>query len=251
MPSVDDEMRFSTPERKAAGSCGWLGFRLAFAGSRPLCKGVMHKHAHISGVILAGGGGRRMFPDKREGGDKSLVRLAGAPLIGHVIGRLAGQVDRIIINANADPGRYSQFGVEVVPDIGGPDQGPLAGLLAAFDWAGRQDPPVEAVVSVSTDTPFLPANLVARLNAHSDDGAAIASSEGRIHPVVGLWPVALRPVLETALSERRRSVEKFARLIEAVEVPFPHVTIASRSVDPFFNANTPGDLELAREILQS
>ena len=130
-------------------------------------------------------------------------------------------------------------------------QRPLAGLLAAFDWAGRQDPPVEAVVSVSTDTPFLPANLVARLNAHSDDGAAIASSEGRIHPVVGLWPVALRPVLETALSERRRSVEKFARLIEAVEVPFPHVTIGSRSVDPFFNANTPGDLELAREILQS
>lgn len=192
-----------------------------------------------------------MFPGRPAGGDKSLAVLAGQPMIAHVIARLAPQVARLIINANGDPERFAPFGLEVVPDLGQPDQGPLAGLLAAMAWAERSARDVRAIVSVPTDTPFLPADLAARLAAEAGTGAAIAASLGRVHPVIGLWPLRLRESLERALSERRRSVEKFASQSDAVAVAFAPVTIGGHPIDPFFNANTPEDLAKAHALLAS
>lgn len=190
-----------------------------------------------------------MFPGNPAGGDKSLAALAGQPMIAHVIAHLAPQVPRLIINANGDPERFAPFGLEVVPDLGEPDQGPLAGLLAAMAWAERSARDVRAILSVSTDTPFLPADLAARLAAEAGAGAAIAASLGRVHPVIGLWPLSLRESLERALSERRRSVEKFASQNDAVAVAFTPVTMEGQTIDPFFNANTPEDLAKAHALL--
>ncbi|MCB1485286.1 MAG: molybdenum cofactor guanylyltransferase MobA [Hyphomicrobiaceae bacterium] len=203
----------------------------------------------IAGVILAGGGGRRMFPASPVGGDKSFAELAGQPMIGHVIGRLAPQVPQVVINANGDSQRFARFGLDVIADAGEVGQGPLSGLLAAMVWAESLSDDITAVVTVSTDTPFLPDDLVVRLSMASRGGIAIASSLGRLHPVIGLWPLSLRKSLEAALTEERRSVEKFARLHEAVAVPFTPVTMAGQDVDPFFNANTPEDLAKAHALL--
>lgn len=192
-----------------------------------------------------------MFPANPAGGDKGLTALAGQPMIAHVIAHLAPQVPRLIINSNGDPERFAHFGLEVVQDAGEPDQGPLAGLLAAMAWAERSAPDVSAILSVSTDTPFLPADLAARLAAEAGTGAAIAASLGRIHPVIGLWPLTLRESLVRALAERRRSVEKFAHQSDAVAVAFAPVTIEGQTIDPFFNANTPEDLAKAHALLAS
>jgi molybdenum cofactor guanylyltransferase len=207
----------------------------------------MIPNPNILGVILAGGSARRM-----GGGDKGLMDLAGRPMLAHVISRFAPQVSHLILNANGDAGRFAPFGLTVVADAealsGDGGCGPLAGLMAAMEWAGRlQD--VSAIASVSTDVPFLPADLVSRLEAERGSGAAIAASAGRLHPVIGIWPLALRDQVAAALQDGRRSLQAFAKAVNATTVAFPPVSIGGQTIDPFFNANTPDDLTLARTVL--
>lgn len=190
-----------------------------------------------------------MFPDSGTGGNKALVALGGKPLIAHIIESLIGQTRQIIVNANADADRFTFLGLHVIPDAE-PDQGPLAGLLAAMDWTLRSAATSTAIVSVSTDTPFLPPDLVIRLAAAAKTGRpTIAASLDRLHPVIGLWPLTLRDGLAKSLHEQRRSVENFAKRHDAIAVPFALRTMGSRTVDPFFNANTPEDLAYAEAVL--
>jgi molybdenum cofactor guanylyltransferase len=197
----------------------------------------------IAGLLLAGGLSRRM-----GGGDKSLRLLGGRPLLAHVVERLEPQVDALVLNANGDPARFAGFGLPVVADSVPDFAGPLAGVLAGLDWAAAEWPDCEAVVSVATDAPFLPADLVARfVEAVREGGAdlACAASGGRSHPVFGLWPVRLRQDLRHALiDEDIRKVDVFTARHRLVTVPF-----ADRPVDPFFNANRPDDLETASRLL--
>lgn len=209
----------------------------------------MSIHHTITGVVLAGGGGRRMFPQSATGGDKAFVPLRGKPIIVHAVHALRCEVADIVVNANGAADRFAFLDLPVVADAM-PDQGPLAGLLAAIDWVLSRPTPASAIVSVSTDTPFLPLDLVTRLRtAAASNQPAIASSQGRIHPVIGLWPVTLRDALAESLREGRRSAEMFAKRHDAIEVPFALRTIGSRTVDPFFNANTPQELAYAEDVL--
>lgn len=189
-----------------------------------------------------------MFPQSPTGGDKTRVSLAGRSMLDHVAERIAPQVATLVINANQAADHMLGLGLPVVPDHV-PDRGPLAGLLAAMDWALQRGGSFSAVLSVSTDTPFLPENLVRNLARERPHGPAVAASQGRLHPVIGLWPLKLRDEIATALAEQRRSVEKFALRHEAIAVDFPLRTIGARMVDPFFNTNTPEDLALAEAIL--
>jgi molybdopterin-guanine dinucleotide biosynthesis protein A len=104
-------------------------------------------------------------------------------------------------------------------------------------------------MSVSTDTPFLPDNLADVLQAGAQGRPAIAASAERLHPVVGLWPLTLRADLQQALDSGCLSVEKFAQAIRAIAVPFALRTIGTVTLDPFFNANTPGELAEAEAIV--
>lgn len=213
----------------------------------------------ILGVVLAGGAARRLFPARACGGDKALAVLAGKPMLAHIIDRFAPQVSRLILNANGPAERFQplrlalglDLGLEIVPDGGPGDQGPLAGLAAAFAWAKRTAPGVTSLVTVSTDVPFLPLDLVQRLNAAAadNDKAAVAASDGRSHPVIGLWPLGLAQDLNDYLISGQRSAEAFAKRHGAVAVSFPPGDVAGRSVDPFFNANTPDDLAFAERLL--
>jgi molybdenum cofactor guanylyltransferase len=199
----------------------------------------------VVGLLLAGGRSRRM-----GGGDKALRRLGDVTLLDRVIERLRPQVDALVLNANGDPVRFASFALPVVPDSLPGFAGPLAGVLAGLDWAAAERPDCGYVVSVATDAPFLPADLVARLaEGRQEAGAdlACAASGGRTHPVFGLWPVGLREDLRRALVDQEiRKVDLFTARYRLAVVPFPHAP-----VDPFFNANRPEDFEAAAALMLS
>ncbi len=194
------------------------------------------------GVVLAGGLARRM-----GGGDKAGILIGGATTLEHVLARLEPQCQGLILNANGDPARFAATGLAVVADSVPDYPGPLAGILAGLDWAARYAPDIAWVVSVPSDCPFLPRDLVARLHlARIDAGTplACAQSGGRRHPVVALWPVALREKLRHALvSEKVRKVEDWAARCGVGVADWPDTP-----VDPFFNVNTPDDVATANRI---
>ncbi len=206
---------------------------------------VVDPDHHAVGVLLAGGTARRM-----GGGDKCLKPLAGRPILAHVIDRIAPQVSRLALNANGDPDRFAAFGLPVVPDAGGEATGPLAGILTGMRWATRVTRTTKQMLSVPADTPFLPRDLVARLQAATTNarGVAVAWSRGQDHPVVALWPVALADDLERWLKrESDKSVRGWVAHIGSARVDFDDV---ASGADPFFNINTPDDAATAAQWVE-
>ena len=199
----------------------------------------------VIGVLLAGGQSRRM-----GGGDKALRLLGGSTLLERVIKRLRPQVDALVLNANGDPTRFVDFGLPVVPDSVPDFAGPLAGVLAGLDWAAARRPDCTFVVSVATDAPFLPPNLVVRLVegvGRNGSALACAASGGRSHPVFGLWPVRLREDLRRAVIEEGvRKVDQWTARYRLVTIPFD-----DRPIDPFFNVNRPEDFAAAEALLKA
>jgi molybdopterin-guanine dinucleotide biosynthesis protein A len=196
----------------------------------------------IPGVLLAGGLARRM-----GGGDKPMRTIAGRTILERVIARLSPQCNGLILNANGDPARFAAFGLPVIAD-GVPDfPGPLAGILAALDWAAANQPEVTHLLSAAADCPFLPRDLVARLEAvRETENAelAVAASDGQSHPVIGLWKVALRDELRHALvKEDVRKIDRWTARYRLATVTWP-----TTPVDPFFNANTIEDIAEAERL---
>ena len=196
----------------------------------------------VLGVLLAGGLARRM-----GGGDKPLKTVGGRTILDRVASRLRPQCDGLIVNANGDPARFAALGLPVVADDVPDFPGPLAGILAALDWAAAHRPEAALIVSVATDTPFLPGDLVGRLvaaRAAAGLPLAAARSGGQIHPVIGLWPVALRADLRHALVvEDLRRVDRWTARHGVAAADWP-----TSPYDPFFNANRPEDLIEAERI---
>ncbi|MDJ0948535.1 MAG: molybdenum cofactor guanylyltransferase MobA [Alphaproteobacteria bacterium] len=197
------------------------------------------------GVLLAGGQSRRM-----GGGDKCLRRLGDETILARIIARVRPQVGPLILNANGDPARFADCGLPVVPDVVAGFAGPLAGVLTGLDWAAEHAPECGWVASFATDAPFLPRDLVERLHAAVEEqGAdmACAASNGRHHPVFGLWPVRLRGDLRRAmLEEEVRKVDVWTARYRLAVAAFP-----ATPEDPFFNTNRPEDLATAERMLAS
>ncbi len=196
------------------------------------------------GVILAGGQATRM-----GGGDKGRLSLGGKTILQHVIDRLEPQVAGMAINANGDPTRFDDLEMPVLADSLAEFPGPLAGVLAGLDWAAEQG--ADAIVTAAADTPFFPCDLVPQLLLASEAGShplALAASgepEGKLwrQPTFGLWPVALRDDLRMALEGGLRKVVIWTDKHDAGQAAF-----VQSGIDPFFNVNTPEDLEEARRI---
>ena len=195
----------------------------------------------VVGVLLAGGLARRM-----GGGDKSLRKLGGRTLLRRVAERLGPQVQTMVLNANGDPGRFSAYEMPVVADVVGGHVGPLAGVLTGMEWASEHAPDCSWIVTAPTDAPFFPTDLVLRLlTAVAGADLACAASNGRTHPVVGLWPVDLREPLRVALEvEAVRKVDVWTARYRLATASFD-----GEPVDPFFNANTTEDLVEAERLL--
>jgi molybdenum cofactor guanylyltransferase len=200
--------------------------------------------ASILGLVLAGGLARRM-----GGGDKTRIHVGGETILERVLARLKPQCTAVILNANGDPARFADTGLPVVADTVPDFAGPLAGILAGLDWAAVHAPAITDVASVPGDCPFLPGDLVARLSAARRVAglplACARSGEWR-HPVVGLWPVALREDLRKALLEENlRKIESWTARHGIAVADWP-----ATPVDPFFNVNTPADAAEAERIAE-
>ena len=194
------------------------------------------------GVLLAGGLARRM-----GGGDKPMRQIGARTILDRVIARLRPQCDGLILNANGDPARFAAFGLPVIADSVADFPGPLAGILAALDWAAANRPDVAFILSAAADCPFLPRDLVSRLHrARAEEKAelAVAASGGQSHPVIGLWNVALREELRHALVvEDIRKIDRWTARYKLATVEWP-----TAPLDPFFNANTMDDIAEAERL---
>jgi molybdenum cofactor guanylyltransferase len=192
----------------------------------------------ILGAIIAGGGSTRM-----GGREKAFLMLEGATLLDRTLSRLRFQVDDVIINANGDATRFAATGVTVVEDVLTDVGTPLAGLQAALYYGANRG--FDAVVTVPSDAPFLPLDLVERLLEGGEvSGAAVARSAGQDHYLTGIWTTAMaRPLgrlIETGGMTRVQDFVTRTKAEKVVWAAVPH--------DPFFNINTPEDLAEAELI---
>jgi molybdopterin-guanine dinucleotide biosynthesis protein A len=196
----------------------------------------------VLGVLLAGGLSRRM-----GGGDKCLRPLGRGTVLDRVISRVRPQVDAMLLNANGDPGRFAAYGLPVAADVVEGFAGPLAGVLTGMEWAAANRPELRWIVSVATDTPFVPPDLAARMLAVAGEGFEMvcAASGGQPHPVIGLWPVTLAGELRRAMTDEAvRKVDVWTGRHRLGVAEFP-----IGAVDPFFNTNRPEDLAEAERLL--
>ena len=183
---------------------------------------------NVSGIILAGGQGRRMGTV-----DKGLQVLAGRTMIEHVIERLGPQVDEIIINANQNLDKYGKFGYPVAPDVTGGFAGPLAGLQAGLKAANHP-----LVVTAPCDSPFLPHDLVSRLaGAIGSHQLAVAKTGDQPHPVFALVRRDVLDHLTAYLSGGGRKIDAWYATLQVVEVSFDD------EEDAFRNINTREELK--------
>ena len=183
----------------------------------------------VTGVVLAGGQGSRM-----GGVDKGLQPFRGKPMVAHVLERLAPQVDEILINANRNVDAYGAFGHRVVPDSITGFAGPLAGFERGLDYASH-----DLVATVPCDSPFLPADLVARLRdalMAASAELAVAKTGDQAHPVFCLMRRPVHASLRQFLGSGQRKIDRWYAALKVVEVPFDDEAQA------FMNINTRAEL---------
>ena len=191
-------------------------------------------------VILAGG------LSKRFGGKtKTFGKINGITIFEKIIRILKKQNTKILINTNIDKEKFSENNIEIISDIDNKFQGPLSGILATMLWIKKHHSNIEWIMSVPSDTPFLPINLLNsfKLKIKNENNILIARSNGKIHPVVGLWNINLLDKLKKELKSDNRKIMNWVSKNKYDFVDFP-----VHDYDPFFNINTKEDLIEAERI---
>jgi molybdopterin-guanine dinucleotide biosynthesis protein A len=173
--------------------------------------------------------------------------VGGQSILARVVARLSPQCDGLILNANGDPSRFAGLNLPVVADAVAGFPGPLAGILAGLDWVAANRPGALWMLSAASDCPFLPRDLVNRLDcARRVENAplAVAVSGGQSHHVIALWSLALRqPLRDAVVNEGCRAVGRWMARYPVAIAEWP-----VEPFDPFFNANTPDDLAKADRL---
>ncbi|MAL77597.1 MAG: molybdenum cofactor guanylyltransferase MobA [Sneathiella sp.] len=199
----------------------------------------------IPAVILAGGRSRRM-----GGGRKYLLELDGQTLLERTFARLRPQTAEILLNLNDPDGMVFSSEIAIRPDCIEGFLGPLAGILTGLDYFAGRGITEGHMLSVPTDVPFLPGDLVSRLSSNEivdKETIVMARSGDRTHPVIALWPLSIIGALRHALmKDNLRKVTDFTARYPCQEVEWP-----IGNGDPFFNINRPEDMELARERVKN
>ena len=203
----------------------------------------------IPGIILAGGLSRRM-----GGGDKGLLMLGETSIIERVIDKILPQVGSLAININGDSSRFPDYKLPIIPDSIKGYLGPLSGILAGMEWAFKNGN--RYIATVAADTPFLPDDLIKRLHAmvrskNLNIGIAasriLSGDDIFIHPTFGIWEVALKDDLRDALANDTRKIMFWAKKFK---LDYYYFDTSDKLSDPFFNINTPDDLEEAKYRLK-
>lgn len=190
--------------------------------------------AGVTGLVLAGGLGRRM-----GGADKGLLPLDGRPLVARVLERFRPQVEHLLINANQNEARYAAFGHQVVPDRIGGFAGPLAGLHAGIMASLALPQPTRYLATVPCDSPFLPMDLVSRLRQGLEGAGAqiaVARTGDQAHPVFMLCRTGVLADLTAYLEGGGRKMEAWYRRLQVAEIAFDD------EADAFANINTRDEL---------
>jgi len=197
------------------------------------------------GVILAGGQAQRM-----GGIDKGRLKIGDASILEIIIKCLNFQLDKIVLNANGDLARFSDLEIDVIPDTIKGYVGPLAGILSGLRFAEQNG--FSSILTVASDTPFFPVDLLSKLSNVSPQQSALISiaatkQKDKLirHPTFGLWSVSLADDLEKNIHSGLRKIVLWADKHSAKTVLFP-----SSEYDPFFNINTQGDLEEAQRRIK-
>ena len=198
------------------------------------------------GVILAGGQAQRM-----GGIDKGRLKIGDASILEIIIKCLSFQLDKIVLNANGDLTRFSDLEIDVIPDTIKGYVGPLAGILSGLRFAEQNG--FSSILTVASDTPFFPVDLLSKLSNVSPQQRALISiaatkQKDKLirHPTFGLWSVSLADDLEKNIHAGLRKIVLWADKHSAKTVLFP-----SSDYDPFFNINTQGDLEEAQRRIKA
>ena len=203
----------------------------------------------IPGIILAGGLSRRM-----GGGDKGLLMLGETSIIERVIDKILPQVGSLAININGDSSRFPDYKLPIIPDSIKGYLGPLSGILAGMEWAFKNGN--RYIATVAADTPFLPDDFIKRLHAmvkskNLNIGIAasriLSGDDVFIHPTFGIWEVALKDDLRDALANDTRKIMFWAKKFK---LDYYYFDTSDKLSDPFFNINTPDDLEEAKYRLK-
>ena len=199
----------------------------------------------IPGIILAGGLSRRM-----GGGDKGLLMLGKTSIIERVIDKVSPQVGSLAININGDSSRFPDYKLPIIPDSIKGYLGPLSGILAGMEWAFKNGN--RYIATVAADTPFLPDDFIKRLHAmvkskNLNIGIAasriLSTDDVFMHPTFGIWEVGLKDDLRDALANDTRKIMFWAKKFK---LDYYYFDTSDKLSDPFFNINTPDDLEKAK-----
>lgn len=185
-------------------------------------------------VILAGGQGRRL-----GGSEKALVEINGQRLIDRLLERIRPQCPTLAISLRSLKPWADQYGMPILVDRPTAECGPLGGICAALNWAQSLDPEPDWVVTVPVDLPFLPPTLIQKLTASKTD-ICIATSGDQTHYTVAAWRPKLVEPLEQALRSGAVAVKDFQSQCSSVAIEWP-----VEDIDPFFNVNTPENIEQA------
>ena len=193
------------------------------------------------GVVLAGGQSSRM------GEEKSLTMLAGEPMLVHVIKRLIPQVQQVFLSCEPADKSLAKFGCQLIEDEVPRHRGPLAGLYSALLYMQRKRLD-SGLLLCPCDAPFIPSSLVEKLQLAVDSApgcAGVVSYEGFLQPTFSLWGRQHLPVIKEAVMKRGQGGLK--RLITTI----PHIIVdwPASEPPPFYNINTPEQLDVARQWL--
>tara|TARA_B100000029_G_scaffold107347_1_gene98322 strand:- start:914 stop:1534 length:621 start_codon:yes stop_codon:yes gene_type:complete len=194
---------------------------------------------NILGVILAGGQSRRM------GRDKSLIKLNGKTLIEHTIIKVKKFLPNLIIISNENKNEIIKYGIDVIKDCLGKNQGPLIGIMTAMKYIKDNKKNFDWIATFPCDTPFFPELLMKKFIDNSKSKKSLlyfASSKGQRHNVFGLWSLKLYDKLhDDIVNKNSRKVEDWAEQNDVQRIEF-----SFEKNDPFFNINTEEDLIKAK-----
>jgi len=189
----------------------------------------MNTQNTVSGVVLAGGMGRRVQQQ-----DKGLLLFEGKTLVEHALTAMIPVVDDVLISANRNLERYAALGHTVIADDFGHFEGPLAGILSALRHCRGS-----LLLTLPCDSPRVQSHQLRRLLAalQDDDDIAVASDGQRLHPVFAVLRKPLTTDLETYLETGERRLQQWFARHRVVTVDFSDQTAM------FANLNTLDDLE--------
>ncbi len=179
------------------------------------------------------------------GNNKALQKLAGRPLLKHVIERLRPQCSQLVLSVEQVSDEWNEFGLKQVADIESGSNGPLGGLLAVLEYISKKS---ELLLLVPCDAPFLPPDLAAQLTraaATECATTALVSWQGEWQPTFSLWHTDVLPELrEAVLHQGQKGLKEFLRTQSPSIVAW-----REQQPSPFFNINHPEDLAAAAALL--